>query len=244
MQFRHTFPRCHPGMQKRKFAVMNEAFDKLQQGLAGKINLPQTPGTFVLQENDLVFTLDGLYKNGSGFIACDVVAWPDTHLGTFGKAVTVTGQYEPGYFAFYEGPMLIDFIRELCLEKNWAPRLVIVDGHGLAHPRKFGLACYVGLTLDVAAIGCAKSTLLHYAGTPGISAGSRLPVLLADEEVGCVLRTQNGINPVFVSVGNGLHLDDAVEIIRHFVKTYRQAEPMRRADQFVRSMARTAGFNE
>lgn len=244
MPFCHTFPGCDPGMQKRKFAAMNEAFDQLQQELAGKINLPQTPGTFVLQENDLVFTLDGLYKNGSGFIACDVVAWPDTHLGTFGKAVTVTGQYEPGYFAFYEGPMLIDFIRELCLEKAWTPRLVIVDGHGLAHPRKFGLACYVGLTLDVAAIGCAKSTLLPYTGTPDMPAGSQLPVLLGNETVGCVLRTQEGINPVFVSVGNGLHLDDAVHIIRHFVKTYRQAEPMRRADQFVRSMARTAGFNE
>lgn len=238
------FRQALPAVQNCTFVLMNEAFDALQQELAQKINLPQTPGTFVLQPNDLVFTLDGLYKNGSGFIACDVVAWPDTHLGTFGKPVTVSGQYEPGYFAFYEGPMLIDFIRELCREKDWTPRLVIVDGHGLAHPRKFGLACYVGLVLDVAAIGCAKSTLLQYAGTLDTPAGSQLPVLLGTETVGCVLRTQSGINPVFVSVGNGMHLDDAVNIIRHFVKTYRQAEPIRRADQFVRSMERAAESNQ
>lgn len=225
---------------------MHNTYDQLQQQLSQKLLLPEVPGQFVLHEGDLVFTLDGLYRDGKGFLACDVVAWPDTHLGTFGKAVTVTGQYEPGYFAFYEGPMLVDFICELCLEKAWSPRLVIVDGHGLAHPRKFGLACYVGLSLDVAAIGCAKSTLLPYSGTLDAPSGSRLPVLLENEEVGCVLRTQNGINPVFVSVGQGMHLDDAVNIIRHFVKTYRQAEPIRRADAWVRKMKREeeGGKNE
>lgn len=219
---------------------MSEAHDKLQRELYKKINLPDSADVFHLEANELVFTLDGLYRETTGYIACDVVAWPNTHLGTFGWQVAVSGQYEPGYFAFYEGPMLVDAVRKLCAEKNWKPKLVIVDGHGLAHPRRFGLACYAGLMLDVAAIGCAKNTLLHYEGILAAPAGSRLPVLLDGEEVGCVLRTQDGINPVFVSVGNGLHLDNAVEIIRHFVKDYRQAEPMRRADQFVRNMARVA----
>jgi deoxyribonuclease V len=128
--------------------------------------------------------------------------------------------YVPGLLAFREAPVVVRALRKL----GQSPDVCVVDGHGLAHPRRFGLACYVGLVLDLPTIGVAKSRLF----------GAEVGETLVDPDqkvVGSILRL--GKKSLYVSVGHKVSLEDAVAIVRHCV-TERGLEPILLADQEAR----------
>ncbi len=133
--------------------------------------------------------------------------------------------YIPGYLAFREGPILIRAFRKL----GSAPDVVIFDGQGICHPRGMGIASHLGPWLEVATIGCAKSRLVGEHSEPGARRASRRPLLLNGRKVGCVLRTRNGVKPVYVSAGHRINLDCAVEVVMKSCAGFRLPEPVRRA---------------
>ena len=184
---------------------------------------------------DIIYTLDVIYREEKAFVGCDILSYPDNIIATEQYVLEVKGKYTPGYFSFYEGPILLDAIA-LAKEQFPKPQLVIVDGHGLAHPRKFGLACYVGLKLNLPTIGFAKKSLLPYSGFLGENKGSLLPIKLVKEKVGTVLRTQTGVKPIFISVGNKIDLKTSIKIAKELTGNYRIPENIRRADQMSRKV--------
>ena len=115
--------------------------------------------------------------------------------------------------------------------------LLFVDGQGLAHPRRFGLACHLGLLLNVPAIGCAKSRLLGEHAAPDEAAGSRADLRDGGELIGSVLRTRDGVKPLFISIGHRIGLAEAEAWVLRCCRGYRLPEPPRLADKAAESVA-------
>lgn len=134
--------------------------------------------------------------------------------------------YIPGLFALRELPALMDALRQVPI----TPDLILCDGHGLAHPRNFGLACHLGLLTDLPTIGVAKNLMVGTYTEPGHYRGARTPVKLNDTVVGYAVRTQAKVKPVFVSPGHQVSLDTAVELVLELSPRYRLPEPIRAAD--------------
>ncbi|WPQ65611.1 deoxyribonuclease V [Chitinophaga sancti] len=144
----------------------------------------------------------------------------------------VTFPYIPGLFSFREMPVLLEAWKKLELH----PDLIVCDGHGLAHPRRFGLACHLGVVLDIPTLGCGKTRFFGDFEPPGEDRGSISPLLAEDnkETIGNVLRTQPGINPVFVSPGHKISLATATEIVLKMAAEFRLPETTRKADHYGR----------
>ena len=138
--------------------------------------------------------------------------------------------YVPGLFAFRELPALIDGLRRL----DVTPDLLICDGHGLAHPKRFGLACHLGVLTGLPAIGVGKTRLVGTYDEPGRARGAWSAVNDGGEVVGRALRTQTGVRPVFVSVGHRTDLETACAVTLRLTPRYRLPESTRRADRLSR----------
>jgi deoxyribonuclease V len=141
--------------------------------------------------------------------------------------IPTTFPYIPGLLSFRETPAVLLAIQGLSM----APDLVMCDGQGFAHPRRFGFACHVGVLLDLPTLGCAKSILI---GRPGLLAetrGSTTPLLVGEEVVGMAVRTRDRVKPVYISSGNRIDLDSAVQAVLACGTGYRLPEPIRLADQ-------------
>ena len=133
--------------------------------------------------------------------------------------------YVPGLLAFREIPAVAG-----ALEKVRTPvDAVIFDAQGLAHPRRMGLASHLGLFLDVPSVGCAKTRLVGTHEEPAQEKGSATDLVHRGEVIGRVLRTRKGVSPVYVSVGNGVDLDSAVELVLACSPKYRLPETTRQA---------------
>ncbi|MFQ5590561.1 MAG: endonuclease V [Phycisphaerae bacterium] len=137
--------------------------------------------------------------------------------------------YLPGLLSFREAPALLTVLRKLRCE----PSVFMFDGQGLAHPRRCGLACHVGVVLDRPSLGCAKSVLVGTCDDPLSSRGSTSPLVHRGERIGMSLRTRANVKPVYVSVGHRLSLSAAVGITLACSVGYRLPEPVRLADQLV-----------
>lgn len=133
--------------------------------------------------------------------------------------------YIPGLFAFRELPPLVSAFRKL----RHTPDLVLCDGHGLAHPRRFGLACHAGLLLDRPSIGCAKSRLVGAHSELGEGRGSWAPLIDEGETIGAAVRTRDGVEPMYVSPGHRVDLPAAIRIVMETTGRYRVPEPTRLA---------------
>ena len=118
--------------------------------------------------------------------------------------------------------------------KQNKPDLIVCDGQGYAHPRRFGLACHLGVLFDVPTIGCGKTRLLGEADTPGKERGEITPLIDNNEIIGNVLRTQADVNPIYVSIGHRITLATACEWVLKLSPKYRLPETTRMADQLVR----------
>ena len=142
--------------------------------------------------------------------------------------------YVPGLLSFREAPVVLAALSRLKAE----PDVVMCDGHGLAHPRRFGLACHVGVLLDRPTLGCAKSRLTGTHGEPGDKRGSRTALCEGSDRVGTVLRTRDGTKPVYVSIGHRMSLADAERVVMACGVGYRIPEPTRLADKLVAARKR------
>jgi deoxyribonuclease V len=149
-----------------------------------------------------------------------------THVGE------ATFPYVPGLFSFREMPPLLLAFAKL----KTRPDVVICDGHGIAHPRRFGLACHLGVTLDIPTIGCGKTRLVGTHDEDALLATRGASVPLTDERrvLGAALRTRADTKPVFVSVGHRVSLATATQIVLSMCDGFRLPETTRQADRIAR----------
>ena len=134
--------------------------------------------------------------------------------------------YVPGLLSFREVPVALDALARLRI----TPDLLLCDGQGYAHPRRFGLACHLGLMTGLASVGCAKSWLLGAYTEPGPALGDRSPLVDGGEVIGVALRTRPSTRPIFVSTGYRMTLEQAVEVTLRCLRGFRLPEPTRAAD--------------
>jgi len=139
--------------------------------------------------------------------------------------------YVPGLLAFRELPTLLEALAGL----SGTPDLLVCDGHGLAHPRGFGLACHLGVLLGLPTIGVAKNAPWP-TGEPGPKRGDTAPIERDGAVVGRVLRTQDGVKPVYVSTGHRTELDAACRVVLALAPKHRQPETTRRSDGLSRRL--------
>lgn len=133
--------------------------------------------------------------------------------------------YVPGLLSFRECPAAIAALERL----RGRPQMLICDGQGYAHPRRFGLACHLGVLTGIPSIGVAKSRLIGTHEPVPDEKGAWVPLLDADEVIGAVLRTRVGVKPVYVSVGHQVTLPRAIELVLGLTPRYRLPETTRRA---------------
>lgn len=145
--------------------------------------------------------------------------------------------YVPGLFSFRELPALLDALGRV----RQRPDLILCDGQGIAHPRRFGLACHLGLLSGIPTIGCAKSRLIGRHADPAAARGSAAPLVDQGETVGMALRTQDGIRPVYVSIGHRVSLKTACDWVLRLSPQHRLPETTRAADHAVRLALKAPG---
>lgn len=177
--------------------------------------------------------LDVAYAESGDRLAAAVTVLDARTLAVVDTAVS-TGRpafdYVPGLFAFRELPALLDALGRLTTR----PDLLVCDGHGLAHPRRFGLACHLGVVTGLPAIGVGKTPLVGDWDPPAVHRGAWSPLCDGMEIVGRVLRTRDGVKPVFVSVGHRMNLDNASAQVLALTPRYRLPETTRTADRLCR----------
>ncbi|KLD64557.1 deoxyribonuclease V [Dyella japonica] len=135
--------------------------------------------------------------------------------------------YIPGLLSFRELPAVLQALSELPA----SPDLVFVDGHGVAHPRRLGIAAHLGVVTGLPAIGVAKSILVGVHEEVGPHRGDRQPLEDKGEVIGCVLRSKDRIRPLIISPGHRVSMATAPELVLAFVTKYRLPEPTRLADR-------------
>ncbi|MEU8655682.1 deoxyribonuclease V [Actinoplanes philippinensis] len=186
---------------------------------------PESPAT--------VAGLDVAYSDDDSRLAAAVVVLNTADLSVVDTAV-VRGvpafPYVPGLFAFREVPALLAALERLTVR----PGVLICDGHGLAHPRRFGLAAHLGVLTDLPSFGVGKTRLVGDWEPVGEPRGSRSALVDAGDTVGAVLRTQTGVKPVFVSVGHRIGLDRACALTLRLAPRFRLPETTRVADRACR----------
>ncbi|HZX05154.1 deoxyribonuclease V [Kribbella sp.] len=166
-------------------------------------------------------------------LAAAVVLLDATTLEEVDRAVVrgaTAFPYIPGLFAFREVPALLSALAELTIR----PGLLVCDGQGLAHPRRFGLACHLGVLTGIPAIGVAKTAYVGTHGALGIARGATAELVDGDDVVGAAVRTQDGVKPVYVSVGHRVTLATAVAQVLRLAPAYRLPETTRLADRACR----------
>jgi deoxyribonuclease V len=150
-------------------------------------------------------------------------------------AVKLLFPYVPGLLSFRELPVLSEAWARLLVR----PDVLIFDGQGTAHPRRFGLACHGGLLFGVPSIGCAKSLLVGGHGPLGTERGSMAEITHAGEVVGMAVRTRDNVLPVYVSPGHMMDLPTAVDLVLRVTSRYREPETTRHAHRLVNEVRRS-----
>ena len=165
-----------------------------------------------------------------------VLSFPE--LQVIDKAsVTATTEfpYIPGLLAFREVPALSKAWEKLSIK----PDVLVLDGHGIAHPRRMGIATHFGVTMQTPTLGCAKSLLTGRFEEPGNEPPAYTDLVHQKEVVGKVLRTKKNCKPVFVSPGNLITMEESIDLILKCIRKYRIPEPTRLAHNYVNEV-RTA----
>lgn len=186
---------------------------------------------------DVGFTRDG-QQAVAGIV---VLRLPSLSLVEQATALMpVTFPYIPGLLSFRETPALLAAWERLSVK----PDVLLCDAQGRLHPRRFGLACHVGLWLDQPTIGCAKSLLTGKHAPLGEEEGCWVPVIDRGETIGAALRTQAGTNPLYVSVGHRVDLASAVALVLRCISGARLPEPTRLAHELVTQTVHSKGKEE
>jgi len=199
----------------------------IQQRLARAVEVRVPPAPI-----RLIAGVDAAFTEGGLRCVAGVVVW-DVSRGCIVEQRTasrrLTFPYVPGLLSFRETPAVLAALRKL----HFNPDAIMCDAHGLAHPRRFGLACHVGVICRVPTVGCAKSRLVGTYREPGKKRGSTSPLVYRGEELARVVRTRSDVKPVFVSVGHLCDPDSAVSLVLACAVRYRLPEPTRLADRLV-----------
>jgi len=229
-------------MQTKRLHNWNLSYSEaiaLQKGLAGEVQF--TP---INKQPKLIAGLDcAISKDGRRIIATVVVlkttagpglwdAPPPAGFGIVEAADAVKDldfPYIPGLLSFREAPVCIAAVERL----KTCPDAFMIDGQGIAHPRRLGLAAHLGLLFDKPTIGCAKSRLTGQFEEPPPGKGAHSLLKDKNEVIGAVVRTRTNVKPVFVSVGNRCLLEDAIKITLACTTKYRIPEPTRLAHNTV-----------
>ncbi|QOC22949.1 deoxyribonuclease V [Wenzhouxiangella sp. AB-CW3] len=168
--------------------------------------------------------------------AAVVVRFPD--LVTESQAVAECPTrlpYTPGLLSFRELPAILAALARLPA----TPDVVLCDGQGIAHPRRFGVACHLGVETGLPSVGVGKSRLCGDHPGPGRTRGSAVALIDRGEEIGKVVRTRTGVRPLYVSIGHRVSLDRAVELVLACATRYRLPEPIRAADRLAAQSSAT-----
>ncbi|HEY7486520.1 MAG TPA: endonuclease V [Streptosporangiaceae bacterium] len=211
------------------------AAEAIQRRLGPLVNLGETGP----EQVGLAAGLDVAYAADSDRLAAAVVVIETANFQVVAESVcvgTAAFEYLPGLFAFRELPALVTALERL----ETVPDLLVCDGHGIAHPRRFGLACHIGVLTDLPAVGVAKTSLLGSYEQPDGERGAWCEIRADDEVVGRVLRTRTGVRPVFVSAGHRIDLDSACRHVLDLCPRYRLPETTRAADRLCRAALRAA----
>jgi deoxyribonuclease V len=176
--------------------------------------------------------LDGAFSRDGKRCIAGVVLWDlrerrvvERHIATAPLAFP----YIPGLLSFREIPAWVAALRKL----RQRPDVLLCDGQGIAHPRRFGIASHLGVLCNLPSVGCAKSRLLGAHDEPPLPRGASAPLRDKDEVIGAVLRTQTGIRPLYVSIGHRIDLPAAQTLVLDCALKYRLPEPTRLADRLV-----------
>jgi deoxyribonuclease V len=165
-------------------------------------------------------------ERGMGRGAVVVLSYPELEIA---EVQTVEDSIDfpsgPGLVSLREAPITL----AACAKLEITPDLILVDGQGIAHPRRLGLASHLGLFLDAPTIGCAKSRLCGRHFQPAEAAGSYAELLDKEEVIGAALRTKDRTNPIYVSIGHKLDLESAIHWAMQCCRGYRLPEPTRLA---------------
>ena len=215
----------------------------LQKALAGAVVRSDRFGPGGRRAIRRVAGVDAAFADGGRVIRAAAVMLDYPGLVQTGEALIerpTAFPYVPGLLSFREVPALLEALKQL----SSAPDLILCDGHGYAHPRRFGLACHLGLWLDIPAIGVAKSRLTGSHDEPGPAKGDVAWLLAAKgarpgERIGAVLRTRERVKPVYVSAGHRVSLRTALALTLACTTRFRLPEPTRLADKL--SKAHRAG---
>lgn len=191
----------------------------IQQRLASHVSL--------VWEHPSVDTVAGIdvgFTGGMGHAVAAVLSYPALQLVDRARVqMEISFPYVPGLLAFREGPLVLAALERLSVE----PDVLICDGHGLAHPRRMGIATHMGVLLDMPSIGCAKSRLVGTHQEPGPGKGSYAWLYDEGEVIGAALRTRDGAKPVYVSIGHRIDLEKAIEFVLCCCTKYRLPDPIR-----------------
>ncbi|MFI7390423.1 endonuclease V [Streptomyces tendae] len=185
--------------------------------------------------------VDVAYDDERDVVAAAAVVLDAATLAVVAEATAVgriSFPYVPGLLAFREIPTVLAALAAL----PCAPGLVVCDGYGLAHPRRFGLASHLGVVTGLPTIGVAKNPFTFTYDAPGTRRGSTSPLLAGAEEVGRAVRTRDAVKPVFVSVGHRVDLANACAHTLALTPAYRLPETTRRADALCRAALRDAAY--
>jgi deoxyribonuclease V len=188
-------------------------------------------------EPKLVAAVDTAYGFGGEtvYAAAVVTTFPEIQIverRTSCKPATFP--YRPGLLFFREGPAILEALEGL----KHTVDLIIVHGHGIAHPRRCGMACHIGVLFDCPTVGCCRKLLAGRHRPVDAEKGSRQPIMLHGREVGLALRSKDNVKPIFISPGHKCDLDTARDIIMRNIRGYRLPEPLRLAHLFANKYKR------
>ena len=210
----------------------------VQDAMRSRVDLGDrapAPGT----AGALVTGVDVAYDDERDVVVAAAVTLDAGSLAVVDEATArtrVSFPYVPGLLAFREIPAVLEALGGLARR----PGLLVCDGYGLAHPKRFGLASHLGVLTGLPSIGVAKSPFLYRHGDVGEERGHWAALLDGEEEVGRAVRTRAGVKPVFVSVGHAVSLPVACAHVLALASRYRLPETTRRADALCRAVLRAA----
>ncbi|MEW6518180.1 MAG: deoxyribonuclease V [Thermodesulfobacteriota bacterium] len=178
----------------------------------------------------LVAGVDAAFSADGAYCLAGVVLWDVEQQAVIEQRLAsrrLVFPYIPGLLTFREAPAMLAALRKL----RHTPDVLMCDGQGIAHPRRLGIASHLGLLAGLPAVGCAKSRLIGVHAEPARQKGSITPLVDHGERIGSVVRTRDGVRPVFVSMGHLIDLPAAEQLVLACAVRFRLPEPTRLADQ-------------
>ncbi|RMH71070.1 MAG: deoxyribonuclease V [Gemmatimonadetes bacterium] len=216
-----------------EWSLSTTAAKALQNELVKKLVFTDLP----LESIQWVAGADVAFHHDEAFAAVILLHFPELECVQECYArVRVRFPYVPGFLSFREGEVLLKAFAQL----EHTPDVILFDGHGIAHPRRLGLAAHLGVLLDSPTIGCAKSRLVGSYILPALEKGATSNLMDQNEVIGKVVRTRTNVRPLFISPGHRMSLTSAVKISLACTSRYRLPEPTRQADRRVAEYKRIA----